>query len=244
MPTFTFKCGWCGSKDQTADIVHNCEHSFRDHHHNIKVEYRLALLCRRCKKFSSVEVSPAYPVPSHLEQYRLSGSGFTDGIFKTKDDITGAFQSRYSQMPRISSEVSSEIPATVREALLDAEEGRSPRAKCQSYRTALEFALREANVANTPGKTLGGLLTEAQKNVAIPDALIELCDQVKAFGNWGLHWAEIDISDDDAAAAKTIAKAILDYLFVLPAEVIKAKARTDQARKAHQVGAKKGANNP
>jgi hypothetical protein len=91
---------------------------------------------------------------------------------------------------------------------------------------------------------LGGLLLEARGRFAISDALIELCDQVKAFGNWGLHWAETDISNEDAVAAKTITKAILDYLFVLPSEVVKARARTDQAKVNHQTGASKGSKTP
>lgn len=240
MPTFTFKCGWCASKDQTADVVHHFKSVTRDFRHNDVAEYRLALQCRRCKQYSSVKLSAEYPLPGRLERYKSHGVGVSDEIFKTADDITEGFRDRYTQMPRVSSEISPAIPKSVEEALLDADEGRSPRAKCQSYRTALEFALREARVANTPGKTLGGLLTEAKTNFAIPDALIELCDQVKAFGNWGLHWAETEISEDDATAAKTIAKAVHDYLFVLPAEVAKAKSRTDQAMTAHKAGAKKG----
>ena len=81
--------------------------------------------------------------------------------------------------------------------------------------------------------TLGAILRSAEKTFALPPALIELCDQVKAFGNWGLHWAETEIEVEDAEAAQRIAEAIMNYLFELPALVQAAKLRIDKAKAAH-----------
>nr|WP_321490257.1 DUF4145 domain-containing protein [uncultured Hyphomonas sp.] len=137
------------------------------------------------------------------------------------------------QIPEKIGYVSENWPEAVRESMLDAYEGRSPRAKCQSYRSAVEFGLREAGITAEAGQTLGAILSEAKKKFALSEPLIELCDQIKAFGNWGLHWAETDFAPEDAEAAQEITQSILSYLFEMPARVELAKKRSDEAKAAH-----------
>lgn len=233
MTTITFECGWCRSKNQTADLIHTTfvnQQSFGREH---KLPY-IVVICRRCDRASSLICGYQSPLPAHLEKYKTSyGSGVGIEIFKHNGDISFALDFK-SQNPSLRHSLSDAIPEIVRENCLDAEEARSPRAKCQSYRAAVEFALREANIANTPGKPLGGLLLEASKSFAISSSLIALCDQIKAFGNWGMHWSETEILKSDSDAAKSITYAILDYLFVLPAQVAEAKSRTDAAQMKHK----------
>ncbi len=234
MSTFTLTCGWCKSKDQTADIVHGHVHSHRDHAGNDRESYRFVGLCRRCKRYSSITADLTYPLPSVIQVIMAGGKD----IFAISLDITSAFKSDYRQTPAVSSQIPAEIPNSVKESLLDADQARSPRARCQSYRSAIEFALREAGISTKPGATLGALLSDAKANFAISDPLIELCDQVKAFGNWGMHWSESDITENDADAARDITIAIVDYLFAMPARVAKARSRTDEAKSAHKAGKK------
>jgi hypothetical protein len=237
--SFTFRCGWCQTKDQSAEIVHSHKEIIQDLYRNYHAVYHAVLMCKRCRLYSSLRLRLDQKIPEHLKthaeenRYQLNIS-----LFSYDGDITEAFDARYAQMPSASSDFNGEVPVTVREAWLDAGDARSPRAKCQSYRTAVEFALRESGLPAKAKQTLGDILKEAQKICALPDALITLCDQVKAFGNWGLHWLETEVTDEDAAAARTITKAILDYLFVLPSEVKKAQARTAEAQKNHHATGK------
>lgn len=233
MASITFRCGRCQSKDQTADILH-CEKYRQKTPYHEKQQPYLVLLCRKCKRSSSVycEFKGAFPLA--LERFKIKGSNSHFRMFEEEIDVTGALRGFRGQTPSATPDMAGSIPEAVREACLDASDARTPRAKCQSYRSAVEFALREAGIAKSSGSTLGGILREASKTSAISDPLIELCDQVKAFGNWGLHWSETEIESADAEVAKSITFAILDYLFVLPEQVAQAKARTDAAQQNHK----------
>jgi hypothetical protein len=220
--TIIMNCPWCGSKDQTFDIhwVVEAQVSPPGLHSPSSDARTLSIKCRSCIGLS---VATVQFKPGHAGHANLRGEG----------DISKLMNQVIIQVPNSSGYVSEHWPSSVTECMLDAYEGRSPRARCQSYRSAVEFALREAKIADTPGKTLGGILSDAKKKFALSDPLIELCDQIKAFGNWGLHWAETDFAPQDAEAAQEITKSILSYLFDMPAKVELAKTRSEEAKKAH-----------
>jgi hypothetical protein len=190
---------------------------------DVKNSYCMSLKCRRCGAFSIASIS--FAENANVGQ-PLNNSSSTDLSAYKIDTI--------AQSPPLDTSVSDAIPHPVRDALIDAYEARRPRAKCTHFRSAIEFALREIDVVAEPGDTLGAILHKAKKSYALPEPLIDLCSQVKAFGNWGLHWSETEVEDDDALAAQKIAEAILLYLFELPALVGQAKIRTESAKQAHQ----------
>lgn len=190
--TVTTTCPWCGSRDQTADVLGSQKASNAPKFLNSMAlnAYCLSLQCRGCRAFfvSTIVFQPNINIAHTLNNSATS-------------DLSSAIVQTAASSPSLDIEVSSAIPETVREALIDAYEARRPRAKCTHFRSSIEFALREAGLSAAPGDTLGAILTKAKKNFAMPDALITLCDQVKAFGNWGLHWAEMKIEEEDAVAA-------------------------------------------
>ena len=187
--------------------------------------YYLGIICRRCSGFSSATI---YAMNTSHVSIASALSHVNSSV-----DITANISKLIAQSPKLQTDISGHVPDSVRDALLDAYDSQRPRARCAHFRTTVEFALREAKITVVPGKTLGAILKEAERSFALPPALIELCDQVKAFGNWGLHWAEANVEDEDAEAAQKITEAIINYLFELPALVQAAKLRIDEAKSAH-----------
>ncbi|WP_394705885.1 DUF4145 domain-containing protein [uncultured Hyphomonas sp.] len=220
--TITLDCPWCGSKKQTMDIfcVVDARLSPPGLYANTGEARTLSVKCRSCEGLSVATVDFT---AGNSSRVAVGNSG----------DTTKYIDYVVFQIPEKIGYVSENWPEAVRESMLDAYEGRSPRAKCQSYRSAVEFGLREAGITAEAGQTLGAILSEAKKKFALSEPLIELCDQIKAFGNWGLHWAETDFAPEDAEAAQEITQSILSYLFEMPARVELAKKRSDEAKAAH-----------
>ena len=190
--------------------------------HDNSFAHNLALHCRNCSGFSTATITFSRSDAVNMG----SGSSYTD--------ITKYVENVWYQSPKTDSDISDNVPQVVADVLRDAYEANRPRAKCSHFRTAVEFAIRNVGLKAKPSEPLGAILSRAKKDNAISPALIELCDQVKAFGNWGLHWSETDVDEEDALAAKQITEAILLYLFEMPAMVQAAKQRTDEAKANHK----------
>lgn len=187
--------------------------------------YYLGVVCRGCSGISCATIRALNTQNVSIETVLYRGNSSVD--------ITANVSDLIAQGPKLQNDVSEHIPECVREAIWDAYDSVRPRARCASFRTAVEFALRETGINAPSGKTLGAILKDAEKSYALPPALIELCDQVKAFGTWGLHWSETAVEAEDADAAQEITEAIMNDLFELPALVQAAKVRTEEAKTAH-----------
>ena len=220
--TIIINCPWCKSKSQTMDIqcwvrATDCPPGLQYWDDDARA---LSLKCRACSGLSVATV-----------QFLRGRSGSAGS--DSSSDLTKLVEGVMTQVPQFDEGVSPHWPELVSDCMKDAHEARSPRAKCQSYRAAIEFAVRAAELEAKPGEPLGAILRTAKKNYAVSDALIELWDQIKAFGNWGLHWSEARFEDNDAEAAREISNSILSYLFDMPARVAEARARTEAAKEAH-----------
>ena len=222
--TIGLECSWCKLSNQTMDLIAFTQSkSSPDELHDLSTNaFTLCVKCRNCSGFVTVSIEFQYEVIHQL------------GDIKSNTDITRFVRYEIARSPKLKNAISSHIPTVVAESLKDAYEATRPRAKCAHFRSALEFAVRSIDLDVKPGEPLGVILKNAQKSFALPPALIELCDQVKAFGNWGLHWSETDILESDADAAKKITEAIIMILFELPALVEDARERTKIARDAHK----------
>lgn len=185
-----------------------------------------ALKCRNCTALSVSTVNFNAGTNIGHALHNSSASDLSQHVLKV-----------VASSPPLDTVISPAIPPSVRDALIDAYEAPRPRAKCMHFRSAIEFSLRSINVEAKSGDTLGAILAKARTNYALPEPLIELCNQVKAFGNWGIHWSETEIEMEDAEAAQKISEAIMLYLFELPALVEQAKERTDEAKDAHRSAA-------
>lgn len=223
--TITFDCPWCKTRNQTGLIGLTTEaldapEGLFCPNPDARV---LAIKCRACTGISAATVEFS---PGTVGAVSVGQGG----------DVTRHVDQVYLQSPPFDEVASTNWPDVVRECMLDGFEGRSPRAQCQCYRAAIEAAVRAAGFPSEPGQSLGQILSLAKKKYAVSDALIELCDSIKAFGNWGLHWSEMAVDKEDAAAAREISVAVLSYLFDLPAKVDHARIRTEHAKDAHYSG--------
>ena len=223
--TISMDCPWCKSSNQTLELIHVDQVIHAPKSMQVEGSWAkyVSLKCRSCRAYSSATIK------LHRNVDILSGSGSNSVA-----DYTYALGEVVHQSPLLNETVSKHIPTVVAEALYDAFEARRPRAKCTHFRSAIEFALREAGLATKAGQPLGAILKTAQKEFGLPEGLLSLCDQVKAFGNWGLHWSETDIDKEDAEAAQKITEAIMQFLFEMPALVAQAEARTKKAQEAHK----------
>lgn len=221
--TISIDCPWCKSRNQTMQLLDIQDPRYAPN--GMKTSnawsWYVSLKCRGCSGFSSATITMGHPANISV--------GSSPVI-----DYTSSLDTVVAQNPKLNSSISKHIPLVVKEALRDAFESRRPRAKCTHFRSAIEFALREAGLATKAGQPLGAILKAAQKQYGLPEGLVGLCDQVKAFGNWGLHWSETGIDTEDAEAAQRITEAILQYLFEMPALVAQAEARTKKAQEAHK----------
>ena len=225
--SIALRCPWCKSKDQTMDIIGvlNGTEAPKYMHSTLGSAHYLSLKCRSCQAFSSATVA-----------FNANQNVNIPGIIRSSSasyDFTKYLSDVIAQCPKPDNAVSELVPVTVRDALFDAYDATRARARCTHFRSAVEFSVRNIGIEVSAGDTLGAILGKASKTYALPQPLIDLCDQVKAFGNWGLHWAELDIEEKDADAAQTITEAIVSYLFELPALVSAAADRTAEAKAAH-----------
>lgn len=222
---FNHNCGWCGSKNQSFTTVYcqNTQYISSDiTEENYAGRYMLVAICRACGTANIFIV-----LAPRIAEIRSD-------IQQTMNlNINHMIQEFLVCYPKNEIELDESIPEIVAEQIQEAQRSEAPRTKCMLYRASMEFALREFGFSEKKGQPLGSIIRELSKKTLIPDALADMCDQVAAFGNWGLHWSETEITDADASAAKSITLAVLEYLFVLPAKVRFAKIRSDEARSAH-----------
>lgn len=223
----SIRCPLCKSKDQSMDVLHVQWAAAAPVQMRSKAgqAYYLSLRCKGCSGYNSATLVLRRVDGQSVESLVFSGS--------SQYDLTQYLREVILQSPKPETSISEVVPQPVREALMDAYDAERPRARCTHFRSAVEFSLRCAGIEAKSGSSLGGILATASKSYAIPPPLIELCDQIKAFGNWGLHWMETEIDSEDAEAAQTITEAIVSYLFELPALVAAAATRTDAAKQAH-----------
>lgn len=123
------------------------------------------------------------------------------------------------------------IPENVRKPLLEANDslrdGRySAAAAC--FRKAIERSLKHVDPELTG--MLNYRIRELAKSRTLPQAMIDLADQVRLLGNHAMHEDDIDPTKEDCIAAKEFCELFFTYVFSLPLKIEAARERLAQAR--------------
>jgi hypothetical protein len=122
------------------------------------------------------------------------------------------------------------IPENVESPLLEAEQAYancSYSAAGSMYRKATERAVKAIDPELTG--MLNTRIRKLEERSLLPNAMIELLDQVRLFGNASMHEDEIDPTEEECSAARDFCHLFLTYTFSLPAKVAEAKENADKS---------------
>jgi len=121
----------------------------------------------------------------------------------------------------------SEIPANVREGVIEAQkcfDGGAFLATAVMVRRAIEGFCADQNASR---KTLHLSLQKLVQRGTIDARLLEWADGLRALGNVGAHFTNVSITKQDASDALELVEALLEYVYVFSAKFEQFKQRRD-----------------
>lgn len=209
MSHFQLDCPHCGTKKSGFNIHFEfpAQGPFR--------AWETLCSCSVCKDVVVVRLIDNLP-----SSHPPSPSAFAKG-----DRLFDRFQ-LVRQFPRyVETLLPDGTPENVRKPLVEATEslrdGRySAAAAC--FRKAIERSLKHID-PELEGR-LHLRIRQLAKSSALPQAMIDLADQVRLLGNHAMHEDDIDPTKEDCAAAKEFCELFLTYVFSLPLKIEAARA--------------------
>jgi len=121
-----------------------------------------------------------------------------------------------------------DVPAPVAEAIAEGTRclaARSPRAAAAMFRAALGEVVTDRGSDDARGKrTLAAQLAQMATDGALDSTLADWASHIRAIGNAGAHPNELDpVSLAEAQDLARLTDALIDYLYVYPARVRRAR---------------------
>lgn len=196
----------------------------------------LSLNCPRCgAQNSSINLLMSIPLNKRSDRHHVIGrcASCMDDCLLTLHNTSGSTTSPidYGESHPVrngfsvieilpssgQSEVPEFLPANVMTILVEGEKCFSSKhfsAAASCYRKAMERSLRHLNPSETG--MLNKRIRALEKGGLIPNALVELLDHVRLFGNEAMHDDDIDPTHEDIQTAREFAHLFLTYTFALP----------------------------
>jgi hypothetical protein len=166
------------------------------------------LLCRNCKEgISIIEVEYKFPAPP-----LRPGSGVSAGLAVSRRPI--------HWYPQVGSTVDASVPEPIKSAIEEAittlHAGCS-RAAAIMARHTLEAFLKTRGIAE---HNLKASIDKLASNGDLAPGLKDWCHEVRGVGNAGAHDPLASISKEDAEDLINFMMSLLDYFYVLPAQLV------------------------
>jgi hypothetical protein len=120
------------------------------------------------------------------------------------------------------------VPVDVADAIAEGERClavQAPRAAVVMFRSALALLVQDKGSPTSQGKAnLAGQLTQMADDGDLDRTLAEWAHQVRVVGNMGAHPGGVDgVSPAEAADLSRLLAALVQYLYVMPAQVSRAR---------------------
>ncbi len=211
------QCSHCGNI-ANLNILAKYSKNFQDPNDLPELEYRI-LSCPKCRKVvfdrSIYDYVPLFPngvIVNHPD-YEVDKVEYETLYPKTRlkpDSLPTPIRKEYASIQKIrfiDTNACAVLIGRTLEAVCILQQGKSPN--------------------------LAEMIANLAKSGKIPGTLAQMADQLRIVRNYGAHFSEIEISNEEIALAIDFLDAILEYLYVAPAQVQTLKERLEAA-KAHK----------
>jgi hypothetical protein len=184
-----------------------------------------AYFCPHCK-ITATFVSHGPNVGWNGRIHNVWGCNNCQGVVYAQTEAAGQLSEMY---PHVRSDAPPELPDDVRENLAEGIRSlnvNNPKAAVIMIRSALQASMRDKGAM---GANLRDEIDDLAAKHVIPDALKDWAHEIRSGGNLVAHPSPGDkVNAQDAHELMELAESIFEYLYVVPAEVARRRARLSQ----------------